>query len=191
MRTPSAVGGLEPLDRRVEGNNPTVVLEVAGERQHEPMAVDNAGLGREHGGDARERRLELHRRLRRYHRYPFDTIGERLGLDRLEPSELVSVSGDHELSALPVRHTMSGAKLIKHTAAGWTVAGAQGAGGIIEAGMDHLAVARGGTGADGVGGLRHDHVVPGERRRPRTGEPHHPRSDHQHLHGIQPEPDQG
>ena len=64
MRTPCAVGALEPLDRGIEGNDPAVVLEVTRERQHEAMAVDNAGLGREHGGDAEERRLKLHRLLR-------------------------------------------------------------------------------------------------------------------------------
>ena len=141
MRTPSAVGGLEPLDRRVEGNNPTVVLEVVGERQHEAVAVDNAGLGREHGGDAGERRLELHHLARRYHRYPLNAIGESLGVDRLEPKELVGVGRNHQLAALPVWHAVAGAKLVQHAAPGRAVAGAQRTRGIIKAGMDHFAVA--------------------------------------------------
>ena len=141
MRTPSAVGGLEPLDRRVEGNNPTVVLEVAGERQHEAVAVDNAGLGRMERGDAEQCRLHALRFGCFQHGDVLDAVGERLGVDRLEPKELVGVGRNHQLAALPVWHAVAGAKLVQHAAPGRAVAGAQRTRGIIKAGMDHFAVA--------------------------------------------------
>ena len=53
----------------------------------------------------------------------------------------------------------------------------QAAGAVIDAGVDHLAVAGGGDGADALGGLEHDHFAARLGQPSCDREPDHPRSD--------------
>ena len=52
---------------------------------------------------------------------------------------------------------------------------------VIDAGVDHLAVARRGDGADPLGRLQHDHLAAGLRQPPRDGKTDHPRTDNDAL----------
>ena len=53
----------------------------------------------------------------------------------------------------------------------------QASGRVIDAGVDHLAVARGGDGADAFGRFQHDDFAAGLRQPPRDRETDHARAD--------------
>jgi hypothetical protein len=106
----------------------------------------------------------------------------RLLEDRLQAFGLAVIGGDHQLAGLAVRHAVRRAEIVQHPPRARAVVGALRPGRIVQAGMDHLAVARGDAGADAAGGFGDEYLVPGERRRPRHREPDHAGSDHQDLH---------
>jgi hypothetical protein len=146
------------------------------------MTVDDAGFRRVHGGDTSERRLESRGRGGIDDLDTFDAIDLRLLKERLQPRQFVGIGGDDELAAFAVGHAVRGAERVEHAPAARAVIGAPRFGGIVKAGVDHFAVARGDAGADAGGRFRHHHGVPGERGGARHRQPHHARSDHQHLH---------
>src|SRR5262249_6914401 len=102
-------------------------------------------------------------------------IDLRLLEDLLDACRLLVIGGDDELAALAMRHAVGGAVVVEHPPRARAVQRAPGPGRIVEPGMDDLAVARGWHGADGIGGLRHDDLVPPERQLARAGEPDHSR----------------
>ena len=53
----------------------------------------------------------------------------------------------------------------------------QAVGTVVDAGVDHLAVARGGDGADALGGFQHDHFAAGLGQAPGDRKSDHTRSD--------------
>ena len=182
MRLPSAGRPHEALDRRVERDHAAAILEVALEREHVAMAVDDAGFRRIHRESAGERGLEPPRRGALDHLDPFDAVDRGLLDDRFEPNGFGIVGGHDELAALAVRHAMRGAEVVEHPPPAGTMIRPLGAGRVIEAGVDDLAVAGGHAGADAGGGLRDDHLVSGKRGRAPNRKPDHARSDHQNLH---------
>ena len=153
-----------PLDRRVERDHAAVVFEIAAQRQHVAMAVDDAGLRREHGEEAESFRLEAPRRRGVDQLDAFAAVDLRLLVDFFDPGGFPLVGGDDELAAFAVRHAVRGAELVEHPSRARAVIGALGAGRVIEPGVDDLAVARRGAGADAVGRFRHDHLMAGHRR---------------------------
>src|SRR5436853_7106738 len=58
---PARGGPHDALDRRIEGDDAAAILEVALQRQHVAMAVDDPRLGRVKRGDAEQRGLHPHR----------------------------------------------------------------------------------------------------------------------------------
>jgi hypothetical protein len=50
--------------------------------------------------------------------------------------------------------------------------------------MDHLAVARGGDGADALGRFQHDHLAPSERQPPRDRKADDTRTDNDALNFV-------
>src|SRR5262249_54944410 len=72
---PAAARGAQPLDRTIECDHAAPVFEVAVQRQHVAVTVDNAGFRRVHRGNAGKRRLE--------------TLG-RSGVNDLDPSTPLS-----------------------------------------------------------------------------------------------------
>ena len=77
---PAAGHGGEPLDRRVERQHAAAVFEVALERQHVAVAVDDAGLRRMERGGAGERGLHALGLGAFQHPQPFDAVARRLGI---------------------------------------------------------------------------------------------------------------
>ena len=159
-----------------------MVLEIAAQRQHEAVAVNDTGFRRDHRRDAGERGFELLRLLRGDDRNPFHAVRHRLCMDGLEAGNLARLRGDDELAALAVRHAVRGGERVERPPAGRTVPGAQRAARIIKAGVNDLAVARGYAGADGVGRFRDNHLVTGKREGAGHGKPDHPCPGHEHLH---------
>ena len=89
---------------------------------------------------------------------------------RLMPASIASSCGvgrDDQLAAVDVRHALLGAVGVERLAAGDAEPRHEAAGRIVDAGVDHLAVARGGLGADAFGGFQDDHLAPGQRQRAR------------------------
>ena len=101
-----------------------------------------------------------------------------IGADGGQRRELGLVGGDDQLAAAGVRHAALGAVAIEELLAGNAEPRLEAALGIVDAGMDHLAVARAGLGADGVRTLQDDHLEPGHGQPARAGEAHHTGPDH-------------
>jgi len=101
-----------------------------------------------------------------------------LHFDRLDLVELGLVGNDDQLAAFAMRHAMRGAEFVQHSPPAHAVAPAQGAGGVIHAGMDDFAVARGNAGADGVRRLGHHNIVALARGRARHRQPDHAGSNY-------------
>src|SRR5262249_10495683 len=116
------------------------------------------------------------------HRDVLDAVYLRLLVYRLELADVGVLGDDEQLAELAVRNAVRLAIGIEHAARAGAVLRPLAAGRIIQAGVDHLAVARRGAGADRASRLGDDHVVALHRRLPRDGEPAHARADHHHLH---------
>src|SRR5260221_4240218 len=141
------------------------------------MAVDDPGRGRDEAAERGERRLDPAKRVGAEEFEILDAVRRRLGADALEQAELALLAGDDELAQPFVRHAALGAIGVEHLAAGDAGARLETTPRIIDAGMDDLAVARGGLEADAVFALQHHHLDAGARQRPRHREPDHPGAD--------------
>src|SRR5258708_2704123 len=80
--------------------------------------------------------------------------------DRGDAGDLLLARRKDELAEPRVRHAVALAIIIKRVAPGNAARRLEAAGGIVEAAVDDLAVARGGLGADHFGALQHDHLAP-------------------------------
>src|SRR6516164_11216797 len=112
------------------------------------MAVDHAGFRRMQRRDAGKLRFELHRGGRIDDHDAFDLVDLCLLEDRLEPFDLARLRRHHELAALAMRYPMRSTELVQHAAAARAVVRAPRSGWIVEARVNHLAVARGNAAAD-------------------------------------------
>jgi hypothetical protein len=121
---PSARDLSEAINARVEGNNAAVILKIAAQRQHETMAVDNAGFRRAHRRDAGKLRLQPLRRGTIDDFDAFHPIDPRLLEDCFDAGDLALIRGDDELAVLAMGHAMGGAEIIEHAAAARAVIGA-------------------------------------------------------------------
>ncbi len=88
---------------------------------------------------------------------------------------------DDQLAAIAMRDAVIAAILIERRLAADAHPRHQAAGLVIDAGVDHLAVARRGHGADTLGRLQHDHLAAGLRQPPRDRKTDHPRTDNDAL----------
>ena len=84
---------------------------------------------------------------------------------------------DDQLAAIAMRDAVVAAILVQRVLAADAHLRHQAAGAVIDAGVDHLAVARGGHGADALGGLQHDHFAARLGQPPCDRKADHPRSD--------------
>ena len=170
--------------RRVEGEGRAVFLGIAAQRQHEGVAVDNAGGRREQGGVAVQRRLQLPRGIAREGLQIEHAIGFGVRPDRLQLFGFLGRSGDDQLAAIAVRNAVLPAVFIERALAADAHPRHQAAGLVIDAGVDHLAVARGRDGADAFGRLQHDHLAARLRQPPCDRKTDHPRTDNDALNLV-------
>ena len=153
-------------ERRAKREDGAVILRLALQREHEGVAVEDAGLGREQRADALQRRLHRARLLRAQEAQPLHAIDAALFGDGCNGGKLGIVAGDDQLAAFAMRHAMRGAEFIEAATALDAELRLGAAGGIIESAMDHLAVARGRARADDRLGLERGDGAPGQRQRP-------------------------
>jgi hypothetical protein len=139
---PAAAFRREPLDRRLECNDAAGIFEIALQRQHEGMPVDDAGLRRIERGDAGQFRLERARGIATDQIQALDAVLYSLRVDRFDARAFGVVGRNDELAAFLVVHAVTFAERVKQPVAAHAMLRAQRAGRIIHAGMDHFAVAR-------------------------------------------------
>src|SRR5262249_10703945 len=111
---PATRSRLEALDRARERHHAAAIFKIAAQRQHEAVAIDDAGFRRVHRRDAGERRLEALGGRGVDDLYAFHAVDLRLLVDRREPFALARVGGDDELAAFAVRHAVRGAEIVEH-----------------------------------------------------------------------------
>ena len=137
------------FDRAAIGDRCTSRFRLAQKAQHQAMAVDDAGRGRQQGGAGLQVRLQG---LDRVGAEPFQIADAvRLGqrLDLLQGRDLVRRAGDDQLAQTLMGNAAAGAIGIELFAAGKAQPRFQASGRIIDPGMNDFAVARGDFAAEG------------------------------------------
>jgi hypothetical protein len=159
-------------------------LGIAAQRQHEGVAVDDAGGRREQGGVAVQGRLQFPRGLAREGLQIEHAIGFGVRPDRLQLFGFLGRGGDDQLAAIAVRNAVHPAVFIERPLAADAHPRHQAAGLVIDAGVNHLAVARGRDGADAFGSLQHDHLASGLCEPPCDRKTDHARTDNDALYLV-------
>src|SRR5579875_595458 len=118
------------------------------------------------------------------HPHSLDAVRFRARLYSGETRILVRVGGDDQLAAIVEGHAALTAISIERAPSRDAEPRHEAGRRIIDAGMDHLAVARGCFGADTLGLFEHDHLAPGQRQRARHRKPDHARPHHDALDAV-------
>ena len=125
------------------------------------MAVDDPGGGREQCGVAVKRRLQCARGFTGQRLHVEHAIGFGMRPDRLQLFGLVGRRCHDQLAAVLVGNAVLAAVMVQGLFAADAHPRHQASGGIVDAGVDHLAVARRGDGADALSRFQHDHLAAG------------------------------
>src|SRR5262249_2634085 len=104
--------------------------------------------------------------------------------DPLEEAELALIAGDDQLTEALVRHAALFAVPVEHAPPGNAAPRLEAVPGIINPGMDDLAVARRGLEADAVLALEHHDFAPGQRQSPCHREPDDTGPHHHAFHRL-------
>jgi hypothetical protein len=142
------------------------------------MAVDDAGRRREQGGVAFQRRLQGAGRVARQMLQVVDAVGAGTGGDGFEFVDLGRAGGDDQLAAAPVGNPAFGAVGIQLAPAGDAKPRLERAGRVVDAGVDHFAVARADAGAEGRFGFEDNHLAAPVGKLPCHGEADDTGADH-------------
>jgi hypothetical protein len=153
-------------------------FRIAQVRQHQRVAVDDAGRGRMQRAHARH--LGFH--LARLGRADEAQVGHAVRRAQLqvvvELGQLGVFHRHDQLADAPVADAALGAIGVQRGLAGHAQPSLERARRVRETRMDHLRVARAGVRADGVLGLEDHHLALGQRERARDREAHHAGADH-------------
>src|SRR6185312_12276915 len=163
-------------DGRAIGDHRAMRLRLAEQAQHQIVAVDDAGGRRGESRDAAQLGLLAPDRLGIEEEEIGGTVGGGLGLDLMQQRNLLLGGGDDPFAGAAVAEAAARAVRIERLAAGDAERRLEAAGRIIEAGMDDLAVAARGAGADRFRRLEQHDLASGERQRAGRGEADDPRS---------------
>ena len=179
----SARPEIDLLDLRAQRQRTTGALHVALQRQHQRVAVDDAGAGRPQrlGGMHLGLVAAQGGRVPALHRH---AVGTGAALEALQGRVLVAVGRHHHLAAGPVRHAAAGAIGVEQLLAAHTQPRLGAAGGVVQAGVDDFAVARTHALADAIGRLNDHGLQPAQRQDTRHGQPHHSGAYHQRVNTI-------
>ena len=171
---------------RLERDHGAVGLGVAAQRQHEGVAVDDAGRGRQQRPLRDQRGLERARLLAAEPDEIGDAVGLGLGFERGELVDLSRVHRHQELAASLVRNAELLAERVQHRFAVDAEPRLVEPRRIIDAGMDDFAVARTDARANPALAFDDDHFPPGPSERPRDGETDDARADDETLDQFHP-----
>jgi len=145
------------------------------------VAVDDAGRRRLERRDAGELRLELAGLARLQHAQVRDAVGARLSVELLQAGDLPRIGGDDQLAAAPVDDAAPLEVGVQRGPARDAQPRLERARGVVDAGVDHLAVARARPGSNRPFALEHHDLAACEREGARHREADHASADH---HGI-------
>ena len=164
-----------------------MALGLAEQGQHQAVAVDDAGRGRQQRGVAGERRLQRGELGGVEAAQVVHAVGVRALGDRLQRRCLRRGAGDHQLAAARVVHPVLRAPGVQALAALHAQAGLERAGRVVQPGVDHLAVACADAGAEGGLALDDHHLEAGAGEAVCAGEADHAGADHDAIdcfHGL-------
>ena len=171
----------QPRHLGQQRHDATAAFQICLQAQHEGMALDDAGGGREHPGVATHGRFQ-----------PLDVgLGEPLELaDAIHPG-LALIVAQHislrrcrrhdDLAEAAVRHRVALAVFVQQRLAAHAQLRLQRTRRVVDAGVDDLRVAAADFGADGGGAVKHQHLAASAGQCAGSGEAHHPGADH---HGV-------
>jgi hypothetical protein len=155
-----------------------MALGLAEQRQHQAVAVDDAGRGRQQRVMAGKCRLQRGELDGVDPAQIVHAVGARALGDRLQRRRLRRSAGDHQLAAARVAYPVLRAPGVQALAALHAQAGLERAGRVVQPGVDHLAVARADAGAEGGLALDHHHLASGAGEAVGAGEADHASADH-------------
>lgn len=135
------------------------VLGIALVGQHQRVAVDDAGGRRHQRRRAAQRRFQPHGVFAGNELQIVHAVGAGALRDAFELRGLLGAGGHDQLAQPLVRNAAFGAIGVQQVLAAHAQAGLEAARGVIDAGVDHFGIARAGAGADGLGGLGHQHLA--------------------------------
>ena len=180
----SVVHALRAPHRAEQRQHRTMRFGVALQREHQAMAVDDAGGRRKHRRRAMQRGLQRGRLGGAQPGQVVHTAGPAALHQRAQRALLRLFGGHHQLAATAVRDTMGLAVVVEQLTPAHAQSGLQRPGRVVKAGVDDLAIARAGTGADGRRGFEHDHLASGQRQRTRHGQADDAGTDHHTIDSI-------
>ncbi len=154
------------------------MLGVALQCQHEGVAVDDAGGRRQKRTAADQTRLQGDCLLGGQHPHALDAVALGTLLDPGEQRIFLRVGCHDQLAAVDVWHAFLGAVRVQLPAPGDAGARHQAVGLVVDAGVDHLAVARGRLGADTLRRVQDDDLTSRHRQRTRHREADDPGAGH-------------
>jgi len=113
-----------------------------------------------------------------------DAVGAGLGMQRVELVQLRCAGGDDQLAAAAVLDAALGAVAVEQSVAFDAQPRLQRPRGVIEAGVDHFAVAGAGDRAEGVGRFEDHDIAPGQGQRARRGQSDHTGTNHEGVNLV-------
>src|SRR2546422_212134 len=173
------------LQGTLQREHRAVRLGVAEVREHQRVAVDDAGRGRVERGDAVQLGLERERLLARHPHHVGDAIGVRLSLDFLQLRQLFLVAGDDQLAAAPVRDAVRDAVLVEQPLSLHAARRLEAAFRVIDSRVNDFRIARAGVRADRILGLQDDDFAARRGEGARHREADHARADDDGLYAFQ------
>ena len=169
--------------RRLQRDPGAGRLQIAPQGEHQRVAVDDAGGGRQQCAGAVERGFEGDRVGRGQPAQVGHTLGRRLRLDAPQVRHLRLGRGHDQLAAAPMWHAVALAEVVELGTPEHAQARLQPAGRVVEAGMHDLAVARTGRGADRGFAFQHHGLEPAAGEGTADRQADHSGTDHD---GIDP-----
>ena len=180
---------VEPHDARARQQACSLIRGHARERFDQVFGGDDAGRRHFQRGGGFDVRLAGAHRGAVHHAQTHDAVGAAVFGQMFELRFLFRVMSHHELAAIPVRHVVRGAEFVQHAVARHAQPRFQRAGRIVDARMDHAAVARARAHAQLGHLLDEKHVAPAPRNRARHGATHHAAADDDNVGAIHSEQD--
>ena len=174
----------DAFDRRAQHDGAARMFEIALQRKHQRMAVDDAARRRKQRRIAAQLGFERNRLCGAQQREIVDAVRACALHESFQRGNLFGRGRDDELSAATVGDAVRRAVRVELLASGDAQPGLQRPRRVVEPGMDHFAVARTGAGADSVLALDDERLQALPRKRARDREADDPGADHDRIDAV-------
>ncbi|MNQ55865.1 hypothetical protein D3C85_699690 [compost metagenome] len=163
---------------RMERQRPATGFDIALQRQHQPVGIDNPGGRRPQRGDAGQRRFKLPRLIGVQPLQVINAVAPPLFQQHLQGRTLRFNGGDDQLAQALIADAALIAEGVEALLALHAQLRLEAAAGVIDAGVDHFGIARADARADTFCGFEHNHFAPAHGHRPGDRQPDHTGPDH-------------